>query len=560
MTKTTISAIPAIEIEADAKPKAKREARVPTVPFKVTTHPETGDKMVHDIDAKLVETLRDVADDIDNIYDDKPRIPVESLFDELGTLKGYLDRGVKDVRLKQLVRYLEDSHSEQMGRVRNMMDRGVVSFGALRLLLRPNTDILIAGDHDQGGRITRSYFRESMMGPYLEIQYEHIVSNGREFTTQLSEVYMPAYTGVKAIDALKVRPLSDADRAELTERGRAYANLALGAHYKQMTGQMEVAKWWSYSPMRATGRCMIDIATHNQFKDADRYRRNNESSEIKVLREDQLWQTDPYVLGFSFVTKQWGRFPVAQISNIEFRENAYDQLVLDAQKKIMVRALVEDNSSGFSDIISGKGGGCIFLLHGEPGVGKTLTAEAVSELLKRPLYSVSVGELGTDPASMEKNLRQILDVAQIWNAVILLDEADIFLEKRTSGDVLRNAMVGIFLRLLEYHQGVMFLTTNRVAEFDTAFYSRVSVALKYDGLTREARAQIWRNLLEAAGIQNMDTVMLAQHELNGRQIKNLIRLSQSLARQQGVDVNMNHILDCLNVGQEFLKDTATHNG
>jgi len=38
----------------------------------------------------------------------------------------------------------------------------------------------------------------------------------------------------------------------------------------------------------------------------------------------------------------------------------------------------------------------IFLLHGPPGVGKTLTAEATAETLKKPLYTVNVGELGTE--------------------------------------------------------------------------------------------------------------------------------------------------------------------
>jgi SpoVK/Ycf46/Vps4 family AAA+-type ATPase len=264
--------------------------------------------------------------------------------------------------------------------------------------------------------------------------------------------------------------------------------------------------------------------------------------------------TDAYVNGFSFVTKQWGKFAVANLNHINFRSEAYDQLVLDPEKKAMVRALVEDNSSGFSDIISGKGGGCIFLLHGEPGTGKTLTAEAVSELLQRPLYSVSVGELGTDTASLEKNLRQILDVAQIWNAVILIDEADIFLEKRSTGDVMRNAMVGIFLRLLEYHQGVMFLTTNRVREFDTAFHSRISVAMRYNALTQAARESIWRNLLSAANVVGLDPAALATHDINGRQIKNTIRLAQSLARQEGVPVAADHITRCLDVSRQFVQD------
>ena len=78
---------------------------------------------------------------------------------------------------------------------------------------------------------------------------------------------------------------------------------------------------------------------------------------------------------------------------------------------------------------------------------------------------VSAGELGTNPRELETFLQQILDLANRWQAVLLLDEADVFLEARTSQDLHRNALVSIFLRLLEYFQGILFLTTNRVATF-----------------------------------------------------------------------------------------------
>lgn len=72
-------------------------------------------------------------------------------------------------------------------------------------------------------------------------------------------------------------------------------------------------------------------------------------------------------------------------------------------------------------MIGGKGGGLIAVLHGRPGVGKTLTAEAVSELLEAPLYSVTAGELGVQADQLEKRLRDALDVAQSWGAVLLIE-------------------------------------------------------------------------------------------------------------------------------------------
>lgn len=74
----------------------------------------------------------------------------------------------------------------------------------------------------------------------------------------------------------------------------------------------------------------------------------------------------------------------------------------------------------------------------------------------------SAGELGTDPRFLEADLQKILDICHAWGAILLLDEADVFLEKRNMQDIHRNALVSIFLRQLEYFQGILFLTTNRV--------------------------------------------------------------------------------------------------
>lgn len=215
------------------------------------------------------------------------------------------------------------------------------------------------------------------------------------------------------------------------------------------------------------------------------------------------------------------------------------------------------NAPVFTDIITGKGGGCIFLLHGSPGTGKTLTAEAVSEHLHVPLYMVTVGELGTTPEQLEDNLKKILELGSIWGATILLDEADIFLEARSRRDILRNAMVGIFLRMLEYHQGVLFLTTNRIACLDEAFCSRISVSIHYRELDLPTRRQIWINFLSLAlhredvsAVVDIETLM--NFDLNGRQIRSCVRLGQALARTQGLPhLNMQHLLDTIHIAINF---------
>lgn len=200
----------------------------------------------------------------------------------------------------------------------------------------------------------------------------------------------------------------------------------------------------------------------------------NEEAQEPAFEDEDYLLASPVVLGWAFNEKLWLEFPVAQISDIVWNDKAFDCLVLPNDQKEIVRALVESHSattgsSTIDDVIAGKGRGLVSVLHGPPGVGKTMTCEAIAEFLRRPLYCVSSGELGTNASQLEHELQKILDIAQSWGAVLLLDEADVFLEKRSFADMHRNALVSIFLRLLEYFQGILFLTTNRVETFDGMF-------------------------------------------------------------------------------------------
>lgn len=251
----------------------------------------------------------------------------------------------------------------------------------------------------------------------------------------------------------------------------------------------------------------------------------------REFTEEELLIASPVVLGFAFSEKLWLEFSISGISDIDWNEDAFDSLVLPDNQKSIVKALVESHTfcaaQNIDDVIQGKGKGLVAVLHGPPGTGKTLTAEGIAELLKRPLYMVSAGELGTDSRTLEGELNKILDIAHSWGAVLLLDEADIFLEKRTIQDIHRNALVSIFLRLLEYFQGILFLTTNRVETFDDAFQSRIHVALRYGDLPTKAKRSVWIMFLErvqamegvkTAKFTDKDYDALARHNLNGRQV------------------------------------------
>ncbi|NED68046.1 AAA family ATPase, partial [Streptomyces sp. SID10244] len=103
-----------------------------------------------------------------------------------------------------------------------------------------------------------------------------------------------------------------------------------------------------------------------------------------------------------------------------------DKLVLPDDQRELLNILTTDISVFTGDIIDGKSAGNVILAMGRPGVGKTLTAEVYAEATGRPLYSIHSGSLGVTAELVRKNLEVIFDRAKRWDAVLLLDEADVF--------------------------------------------------------------------------------------------------------------------------------------
>lgn len=102
-----------------------------------------------------------------------------------------------------------------------------------------------------------------------------------------------------------------------------------------------------------------------------------------------------------------------------------------------------------ADYVEGKGNGLIFLLHGGPGVGKTFTADCIANYLERPLMTLTTTDIGSEAEDVEENLTRSFQVAKNWNAVLLIDEADVFVANRTVKDLHRNSLVASMLNHLK---------------------------------------------------------------------------------------------------------------
>jgi SpoVK/Ycf46/Vps4 family AAA+-type ATPase len=212
-----------------------------------------------------------------------------------------------------------------------------------------------------------------------------------------------------------------------------------------------------------------------------------------VAVKKRLHHCSPVVLGYSFSNKLWGWFDVNYFKEIEWddSEPLMRHLALSHPKKELIESLLLVHQSKLvSDVIPNKSGGFVVLLYENPGTGKTLTAEAAAENRQCPLMIVSASELGYDLDKMESRFQKLLQICEAWNGILLVDEAEVYLENRTTGNIKRNAIGSVFLRLLEYHELLIFLTTNHINRIDPAIRARVAVAIEYTDLDKPAPASI----------------------------------------------------------------------
>jgi hypothetical protein len=181
---------------------------------------------------------------------------------------------------------------------------------------------------------------------------------------------------------------------------------------------------------------------------------------------------------------------------------------------------------------------------------------------------------------VERALETNFTLASRWRCILLLDEADVFLAARTPTDFIRNGLVSgqllsesaffvsainwllVFLRVLEYYAGILFLTTNRVGDFDEAFASRIHISLHYPPLDLISTQKIFTlnlnriktRFAEKKRILNINEIEIGgfattywrnnpKARWNGRQIRNACQTALALAEFEAQGSDHGAVLD-----------------
>lgn len=518
-------------------------------------------------------------------------IPSEMLFhhwDDLQSHSSNLEDDTARSHLDLLLRFMDFDMGTARKSYTTQVRSGVVEFDNLGILFRPGDRVVTyVKSHPWLLNVVKTaYEKNDKRGRYCEIQCSYSDYDGEKYgvSKHMFRIYQKEDFGSdhpsKILD-LKVFPWAcapdDVDlEKNLRERGELFLSIT-GVLVRQYDGAAQYLKTpplsffhpdeddWPqlWMPFTETGRIIIDRKTFEQDHPSGIISKRSLSSLDTAL-------CPPYVLGFSCARKDWCRYYVTNLAPVPWKPNAFDSLILPASQLRLIAALVTSHTfpTSVRDEDQQKGKGLVCLLHGPPGSGKTLTAECAAETTQKALIRASISELNKhdSPWFFEHELTRVLRLATTWKAIVLLDEADVFLEAR--GDdahdaANRNALVAVFLRHLEYFSGICFLTTNRIQVFDAAMKSRVHLALGYKEPDSTARLRIWIQSLATKNIVSLEddqgeqlavqaaAEKLCKEQLNGREISNAIHTAGTLARYAEEKLAMKHIEEVLGVRRGF---------
>ncbi|SIT44382.1 conserved hypothetical protein [Paraburkholderia piptadeniae] len=238
---------------------------------------------------------------------------------------------------------------------------------------------------------------------------------------------------------------------------------------------------------------------------------------------------------------------VQNMTEYQYQPELREKLVLPEHHRDLIDILTSKLNVFVQDFVPGKSGGTTILCQGAPGLGKTLTAEIYSEVVGKPLYRVHSGQLGTTAASVGATLSGILQRATRWDAILLLDEADVYIRRRDN-DLEHNAIVAEFLRTLEYFNGLLFMTTNRIDDVDDAILSRCIAKIQYETPPRHDAIRLWKLLAEQLGADIDDdlieTLTSAYPKASGRDIKELLKLTTRYCRAKQIPLSEQAFRTC----------------
>jgi hypothetical protein len=239
--------------------------------------------------------------------------------------------------------------------------------------------------------------------------------------------------------------------------------------------------------------------------------------------------------------------PVHRWNDIVLEEDALRQLKEICARVTFGHQVLEHGGFG-KKLSSGKGIAVLFA--GPSGTGKTMASEVIANDLGLDLYRIDLSRVVSKYiGETEQNLERIFNAAVRSNSVLLFDEADALLGKRSAvhdaHDRYANMEISYLLQKMEQHEGITILTTNLRGNIDDAFLRRLAFMVQFPFPEQEARLNIWKKVWppETEVDSAVDFEALANRfRLSGGNISNVGLSAAFLAAEEARPVCMSDIL------------------
>lgn len=197
--------------------------------------------------------------------------------------------------------------------------------------------------------------------------------------------------------------------------------------------------------------------------------------------------------------------------------------------------------------------GITALLYGAPGTGKTESVYQLAKKYNRPVFKVEISEtksmwFGESQKLVKKIFTDYYTFKKTQKVcpILLFNEADAIIGKRKSSGSssvsdTENAIQNILLEELENFDGIMFATSNLVANLDSAFERRFLFKVKFENPNIVNAAKIWRN--KVPNLSAKEALYLAsQFSYSGGEMENIARKSLMDEIVFGIKPNFERIL------------------
>ena len=205
-------------------------------------------------------------------------------------------------------------------------------------------------------------------------------------------------------------------------------------------------------------------------------------------------------------------------------------------------------------------------LYGEPGTGKSISAEAIAHSLGKKIIVADFSELiDKHWGNTEKHLTALFKQAEESDCVIFIEEADGLLGQRAGTDSNSSAMNGVkahLLKLIDRSSAIIVYATNLFENFDRAFFRRILYHVKYPLPNKEELISLWKkhignpNIPKSSTDFSYDDIAEMSDGLSGGDIKNItLKLCVKLASNKILEVTNDSVRTEIEKYKKSLEDS-----